>query len=281
MKASHVLLLGALFIAIGCSSAPNRQLSVEEKKADAYYSLGTQSLVEKEYTKALANLLEAKKYSPKDSKIRTNLGMAYYFKNQPELAITELKKAIDLDKENTDAVLNLGSIYLNQKQNEEALALFKQVEKNLIFTSQDRNYYNMAMVYLNMGDRKSAVSYLQKSVAENPDYCSSHFKLGMLYKEEYRFEAALKSFKAASMGTCVSQPEPHLEQALVLLSLNRFEEARSKFNEIKEKFASTRYESIAQVQLNKLQQLTKESSLRTNYMNVSEENNSGIASPKF
>lgn len=281
MKATSLLILITLLVTIGCSSSPNKTLTIEEKKAEAYYTLGTQNLIGKEYTKALANLIEAKKYAPKDSKIRNNLGMAYFLKNQPELAIIELKKSIDLDKDNTDAVLNLGSVYLSQKKYDQSLDLFKQVEKNLIFNSQDRNYYNMAIVYLSQGDRKSAITYLNKSIGENPDYCSSHYQLGKLYKEEYRFDAALKSFKEASMGTCVSEPEPHLEQALVLMSLNRFEEARSKFNEIKEKFASTRYASLAQVQLNKLQQLTNEPSLRTNYMNINEEESSNTVSPKF
>lgn len=281
MKANRLLILATLFITVSCASTPNKKLSLEEKKADAYYTLGTQNLVAKEYTKALANLLEARKLAPKDAKIRNNLGMAYYLKDQPELAIVELQKAIDLDKDNSDAVLNLGSVYLNLGKTDLALDHFKKVEKNLIFTSQDRNFYNMAIAYLNKGDRKSAVTYFQKSVAENPDYCSSHYKLGMLMKEEYRFDAALKSFKAATMGTCVIEPEPHLEQALVLINLNRYEEAKAKLNEVMEKFASTRYESLAKVQLNKLQELTKENSLRTNYMNVNEDNNTRAVSPKF
>ncbi|MGZ3807639.1 MAG: tetratricopeptide repeat protein, partial [Bacteriovorax sp.] len=219
------LLLSSLLAS--CASNELAEKTVDQKKAELYYGQGTNDLVQKNYAQALINLVKAKELDPRDSQTRNNLGMAYYFREQPELAEKELLKAIDLDKKNTDALANLGSIYMEENRLKEAHALFDQVVQDLTYTNQFRNYYNLAILSLKEGDRKSAFLYLNKSVKEREDYCQAHFKLCELYTEEYKFKEALSSFKESSKGTCVAEPAPLYQQALVLMNLNRFEEAKT------------------------------------------------------
>jgi type IV pilus assembly protein PilF len=112
MNAKSFLLMSVLFIVTSCASDDvNRELTIDEKKAELYYDQGTSELIQKNYSQALNNLLKAKELRPLDSKVRTNLGMAYYFKEQVQLAVSELKEAIKLDTKNSDAKLNLATIY--------------------------------------------------------------------------------------------------------------------------------------------------------------------------
>lgn len=248
---AFVLTLAVLFIT-SCSSNQISEPSSEERKAEVYYGQGTSELINKNYTQALTYLIKARDLDPKNSKIRNNLGMAYFFREQPELAIQELKKAVSLDEKNTDASMNLGSIYMSKNQNKEARLQFQKVLADLTFPTQYRNYYNLAVLALREGDRQEAFQFLNKSVGEKEDYCSAHFMLGEMYSEEYKYAEALKSFKNASKGTCVSEPEPHYQQAMTYLNLNRDADAKAKFKEIQDKFATTRFSAMAGIQLKKM-----------------------------
>lgn len=278
--------LGSLFLSsiLLVSCASNETLpekTVEQKKAEIYYGQGTNDLVRKNYSQALINLLKARDFDPKDSQIRNNLGMAYYFREQPELAIAELLKAIDLDKKNSDAKVNLGTIYMEQNRLKEARAQYEEVVKDLTYTAQFRNYYNLAVLALKDGDRKEAFDFLFKSIKEKDDYCQAHFKLGELYTEEYKFKQALDSFSESSKGTCVTEPAPHYQQALSLMNLGRFEEARRKFKEIMEKFPKSRFNALASIQLKKVSaELREQTATKTFQTEVIKESKT-VESPNF
>jgi Tfp pilus assembly protein PilF len=276
----NVGLLAALLSS--CSTQDvNTEKSVELKKAELYYSQGTNELVQKKYQDALINLLKASEYDPKDSHIRNNLGMAYYFREKPDLAIKELEKSIELDPKNSDARVNLGSIYLEKNLLKEAKAQYEIVTQDLTYTNQFRNYYNLALLELRIGDRKEAYEYLEKSIKEKEDYCQAHFKLGELYMEEYKFTQALSSFQESSKGTCVTEPAPHYQQALALINLNRFEEARIKLKMLMEKHGKTRFYSLSQIQLKKISDEIREQATLKTFQTETVKESQSVESPNF
>ncbi len=283
MMFKTAFLFMATLLMTACSTNSFKEPTPEEKKADVYYERGTAELISKDYAQALTHLIEAKKITPKNTKIRTNLAMAYYFRDQIPLAIEELKEAISLDEKNSDAKLNLATIYMEKENLKEARELFSQVENDLTFTNQFRNYYNMALLNLIEGDRKEAFLYLSKSIKEKSDYCIAHYKLGTLYAEEYKFQQAYNAFKESGKGTCVSEPAPHYQMAMTLLSLNRTEEAKKKFQEITEKFPKDRYAALSSVQLNKITESSIQPSTRASRTEVIKnvKNNQTIESPNF
>ncbi|MBC7713815.1 MAG: tetratricopeptide repeat protein [Rhizobacter sp.] len=278
MNYKALLLTLAALALTSCSSNKLKDLSPDEKKADVYYGQGTAELVNKDYQAALNHLIKAKELNPKDSKIRNNLGMAYFFRNQMPLAEEQLKKAVELDEKNSDARLNLGSLYLENKKYNEARVQFEKVTEDLTYPAQFRNFYNLAMLSLAEGDRRMAFDYLAKSVQEKNDYCPAHFKLGEMYSEEYRFKQALDAFKESGKGTCVSDPAPQYQVAMALLNLNRPAEAKMKFQELAEKFPSTRFGTLAAVQIKKLNN-TNETSTKTQTELIN--NSNAVETPNF
>ena len=137
-------------------------------------------MVAKEYTLALDQLLKAAEFSPNDSKVHNNLGMAYFFKEKPQEAIHHLKKSIKLNSKNTDALNNLASIYKTQKKIKLAQQLYEKALKDLLYTSQFRVHYNLALIRLEKGQTVKAVEHLKKSVELNNNYCPAYFKLGQI-----------------------------------------------------------------------------------------------------
>lgn len=280
MKFSALLSVGTLLFFASCASSEPKK-STEERKADVYYGQGTVNLVNKEYNEALINLTEAKKLNPKDSQIRNNLGMAYYLKKQFNLAQEEFEDAIDLNEKNSEARVNLGVLHMEKNNLKEARKQFEKVLEDLTFNNQYRNYYNLALLSLKEGDREQAHVNLQKSLKEKDDYCPTHFKLGELYSEEYKFQKALKEFQESGKGTCVNQPAPVYQQAITLQNLNKQTEANKKFKEVMEKFPGTKYSTQAFTQLKKSAQTEDQQQVSRGYKAEELNQSTSAETPSF
>ena len=256
MKIVISLLVLSTFI-VSCSSNKPKELSPRDKRANIYYGQGTRNLVDKEYTKALKNLLEANSLRSNDTKIHTNLGMAYYFKKNEKLAIKHLNYAIELDGKNTDARLNLATVLMNQGKYNEAEAQYQMILKDLVYEKQFRTYYNLGILELKRNNIPKAVEYFNSSINVEENYCPSFFQLGKVHFKQANYKKAMKMFVEASMGTCYENPEPHYMQAMTLVKLKRYGDATLKLEEMIEKFALTKFESIAQRALVRVNELKK------------------------
>ncbi len=253
-----------------CSSSTAQKNAEMNKKAEIYYSHGTEALLKKEYTTALEALIKAKELDPKNSKIINNLGMAYFFKGRTDLAVKELTLAIQIDEKNSDAKNNLASIYYNQKKYGEAKNLWSDVKDDLIYHHQYRTYYNLALISETEGNEFEAMELLRKSVAVREDYCPAHFKLGELSSKKQRFKDALKHYKDASMGDCYNFPAPLYEQGRMMIKLKDYDNAREKFSEVIQRFKSTPYEKMARVQIEQLSAATQTSSRSNDRVQIKE-----------
>lgn len=242
-------LLTILALSIFVSCATEKVVSGSEKKASLYYNQGTIELNAKEYTSALKNLLQANKFKPNDSKILNNLGMAYFFKNAKKRAISIVKRAVKVDPKNSDARTNLGSIYLSENQLVQAKRQYDIVLKDLTYPKQFRTHYNLGMIALRHKNEKSAINSFLSSVEEREEYCSAHYQLGNIYYKRKQFDKALKKYRSASFGTCVNLPEPNYKQALSLIKLEQFSQAKEKLTNLIERHSLTKHEKLAKRQL--------------------------------
>lgn len=247
MKVQGLLLVLAIICA-SCSSRP-KDNSPEAKKADLYYGQGTHLLIQKEYTKALKNLIEADRYRPNDTKILNNLGMAYYFKGSHQLAINTIKSAIEVDPKNSDARINLATIYMHLKKNDLAEKQYNIVLKDLVYERQYKTFYNLALLSLKKKNTIKAKELLKESLAVNESFCPASFLHGKLSYKEGQYKEAKKYFTLAQKGFCHQNAEPQLYLAKTLAMLNEFFEAEQKLNEISEQFAMTKWEAAARREL--------------------------------
>ena len=251
-KEVPVRFLFILLLATACASSSRETQTKDQKKAEVYYNQGTKSLVEKNYTGAIRNLLEAYKLQPEDTRIRNNLGMAYFFKNKPRLAIGHLKKSIEIDPKNTQAILNLATVYMETGKYDLAEKNFKVVLDDLTFEQQFRTYYNLGVLSLKQRNARQAQNFFRQAVAENDSYCPAHFQLGQIYYRGARYEDALSSFKSASKGVCYENPEPIYYSALTHIKLDQVASAKAKLEDIIGRFQGSPIAKSAQKQLRNL-----------------------------
>lgn len=230
----NFLVLALCFVFVACSSTKSK--TPAEKKAELFYNQGTSDLITKDYTSALKHLLEAYKLSPKESRIANNLGMAYFFKKDNTLAAHYLRKAIELDKENVDARLNLATLRMEQGDLDSAEAEYKNILKVLTYENQYRTYYNLGIIAKKRKNLSEATRYFRQSIEVSPEYCSSHFELGQIALSQQQFDLALAKFKDAGNGVCYDNPEPQYMQAYTMLKLGQYATAKMKLEEVVERF---------------------------------------------
>lgn len=250
-KSSSLSIILSLIFLYSCAHAPE-QNSTEAKKAEIFYTHGTEKLIAKEYTEALTHLLQAHELNPVDSKILNNLGMAYFFKKRNDLALEKLQKAIDVDPKNSDARNNLASIYMTLGQIEKAKEQYEKVLADLIYPHQFRTYYNLGLIAKRQKQIDLALERFKKASELKEDYCAANFQIGNTYREEHRYQEALEWYKKAVQGTCTSNVEPHYAMAITYRDLRQVDQSIKKLIEVKETFPKSSLAITADFELKKL-----------------------------
>ena len=253
----NICILFVVILISACSSKSNKT----QEQADLFFGAGTQSLMSQDFTDALTNLLKANELDPNNPGILTNLGMAYYFKGERDLAVKTLERSIELNSANSDAKINLASIYFKDGDYNNSEKIYKTVLKDLTYDKQASTYYNLGVIELQRHGIVAAENYFKKSVKEESSYCPSHFQLGLIKYNQRQFNSALKSFKEATLGTCYeSSPGAHYYQGLTLSGLRRFNEARMKFDEVDARFKNSEFAGKARIKMMELNEMEKNNS---------------------
>ena len=247
----NIIIVAMLIALSACSSTSDKK----KKQADLYFGAGTQSLITKDYTDALTNLTKANELDPENAGILTNLGMAYYFKGERDLAIKTLLRSIKVDENNSDAKVNLASIYFNDGDIPHAEKMYKLVLKDLTYDKQARTFYNLGLIEIRKKNTTAAENYFNRSVQEDSSYCPSLFEIGIIQYDKRLYSKAYQSFKEATMGTCFESPAPHYHQALSLIGLRRYNEARVKLDEVDARFGKSEFASLARRKMMELNQI--------------------------
>lgn len=222
-----------IFLFISCSSASRKQNAEE---ADIFFSMGTNALMNRNYTVALTNLLTALEKAPERSDIHNNLGMAYYFKNQNQLALKHIHTALKLDPKNTDAKSNLASLHLDMKQYDLAKKYYKEVLSDLTYPKQHVTYYNLGKVDYEQKNYPEAKKYFLQSVQENPNTCASQYYLGLIEYKTKNFKNAQNYFKDAYYGVCYSNEFPLYYHGLSFEKNAEYDKALGRYQELIDRF---------------------------------------------
>jgi len=224
------LFLACLFASLFAVSCATNSAVMRKHKAGVYRRLGEGHLIDNNVTAALAELLKAEKIYDKDPLLHYDLGLAYFAKLEPDLAIAHFNKAVALktDAVYSEALNAKGTVYLRLKQWDKAIACFNQALGNLLYATphfalsnlgdayrEKRDYeraieaYDKALqkspvfpnayrglglVYMDMGNNEAAVTSLEKAVRYAPNFARAYYDLGLAYVGQYDFQRAMSAF---------------------------------------------------------------------------------------
>jgi len=129
---------------------------------------------------AIADLMTVVKEDPKDFFAWTQLGNAYFLKNDTKNAEDAYSRAIAEHPSYTLASVNLGKLYLSQNNNDKAIEILTKAV-NSDPTSADAQQY-LGECYLAMKKGSKAVAYLNEAIRLAPmEKAEIHLRLAALY----------------------------------------------------------------------------------------------------
>jgi tetratricopeptide (TPR) repeat protein len=155
------------------------------------------------------------------------------------VAIVLLKRATEVDPKNKFAWNNLGLIYLQMRESDQAIAAFqKQIEVN---PYDEFAYNNLGRVYWNDRKYDEAVKAFSKQLENNPLDKFAHANLGQMYAEWHKYDLAAAELEKAVAVTPDSAPgSAELQVSLgdAYLNLGQDDKALSTFDHAVELSAS-------------------------------------------
>ncbi len=147
------------------------------------------------------------------------------------VAIALLKRATEVDPKNKFAWNNLGLIYLQMRDSDQAIAAFqKQIEVN---PYDEYAYNNLGRVYWNDRKYDDAVKSFNKQLENNPLDKFAHANLGQMYAEWHKYDLAVAELEKAAAVTPDSAPgSAELQVSLgdAYLNLGQDDKALSTFD---------------------------------------------------
>lgn len=169
-----------------------RSLQWNPKDSQTWYYLGRAKYNETRFAEALGAFQECLKLDPKNVKAEDNLGLSQQALGHTAEALAAFRNAIawqsQLLKKNSGPYLNLGILFLEQNEVEEALTYL--VEATEISPEDSRVHEQMGKAYSRLNDFERAQAELEKAVALSPDSAPLHFMLGQLYRKRGMSEKA-------------------------------------------------------------------------------------------
>jgi len=166
-----------------------------------------------------------------------------------DLAITELKAAIELDPKLADAHFRLGNVYADQGRSADAEEAYK---KALALKPADADILsNLGVVYYQMGRQEEAVQQFQAALKLKPDDAEIHYNLGGVYVQQGRWSDALAEFETAKARK-PDLAEVYLGLGYVYKETGRTQEAIAALEKFQELSTSPEWRSQAESLLTEL-----------------------------
>lgn len=138
------------------------------QQAEIFLNKGISLIQMKQFNAAAKELIEAKKYSPNDPKIHYYMGMAYHGKGMRDKAIEELKIAISLKDDYSEAHNYLGTLYSDMELWNQAIEEFDRALANPFYDTPVMALYNAGWVYYSKKDYDTALKKYQDAWQREP-----------------------------------------------------------------------------------------------------------------
>ncbi|EDP73945.1 tetratricopeptide repeat protein, partial [Hydrogenivirga sp. 128-5-R1-1] len=198
-----VYVLTLLFFAFNFYSCATKKPSKEEieRTVQYYFKMGVSYLNSGNVAEAIYNLNQAYAIKPKDPDILNALGIAYTKVGELDKAQEYFLKAIQTNPEKAESYVNLGILLAKKKDYGSAKNYFKKAIKNPNYKNKEKAYYNLALVYLKLGNLKRYEESLKKAIAYNNFFLPAYEELGNYYMQQDKYDQAKRLYeKAISLG---------------------------------------------------------------------------------
>lgn len=196
-------------------------------KANQHNKEGIVLYNKKKYDEAITEFKKALELNPNHYDARYHLGISFYATGSIDASIVELKKAIEIDPQDPRAHYNIAFAYVVKEQVNNAIPEYQKAIE-LYREKKDKKeaegYLYLGVAYGLIEKQDDALAACKKSLEINPNLEDGHYFLGACYYKKNMYDDAITELKK------VTQINPQSEKAHSLLffiydKLGRSEEA--------------------------------------------------------
>jgi tetratricopeptide (TPR) repeat protein len=167
-----------------------QEIPYEDKLSDAELM----AFVKRKHEERVESLQEMMKISAKlESSPETDsnhkLGLVFLNNGLGREAVSEFKRALNLDSENAPILNHLGLALLLEKRYGEAVAVFKKALE--LKPNYPDIHNNFGMVYLQCENYPEALSEFEKALEINAGYAEAHFNIGLCLLSQAAVDTSL------------------------------------------------------------------------------------------
>ncbi len=227
MRTLALILLLAL---TGCVTTGQQPVN-KSKMAEGYYTKGLSYLQEKNYEMASVEFNRSLQTDSNFKQSYYGLGVISDYQGKLDDAAKYYQEAIDKDSDYSEAYNALGVVYSKQRKWKEAVKAFNKALANKLYTTPHIPYLNLGDVYmeqkeyekaaeayreskrfvntewtviklgsalLEAGKTKEAINEFQEGVGLAPQNANMRYSLGLAYLKDGNRKSALAEFKKAA-----------------------------------------------------------------------------------
>lgn len=235
------VLLVAVVMLLGCSTANKRELSSEER-ARMLIQIANGALLEGDPVGALENLAAAEAIEPDLPELHHSKAIAYHSKGDSAVALNSVRRAVELKPDYSDANNTLGKILLDMGRSDEALSPLLKAAKDPLYRESHKPLTSLGIYHYRKGQDQKARDYFDQAIrAGKGNACIAHYYRGHLSLKQSRLIDAIFDYDQATRRACAGFAEAHLALGVAYARNKQFDLARRKFVEIQSQYPSTRY----------------------------------------
>ncbi|MCK9418407.1 MAG: tetratricopeptide repeat protein [Nitrospirae bacterium] len=175
----------------------NRSLQNDSTFKQSYYGLGIISDYQGKLEDAAKYYQKAIDQDPDYSEAYNALGVVYSKQKKWKEAVKALNKALANKLYTTPHIpyLNLGDLYMEQKEYEKAAEAYRESKR---FVNIEWTVIKLGTALMEAGKIKEAISEFQEGVGLAPQNANMRYSLGLAYLKEGNKKSALTEFKKAA-----------------------------------------------------------------------------------
>lgn len=182
---------------------------------------------------ALDLLEETATLDPENAGLRNFYGQLLFLTGDLEGAERELRKALVIDPNLTDAHNNLGAVYDRQGRKSEAETEFREVLADRTYPTPEKAYLNLGILYDGQGRSQDAIAELRRAVEINPRFHQGHYELAGMLERSGKLQEAAQLYEVAAPAYRNFAPY-HYRLGLTYFKLGDRLKAREHLNRVLE-----------------------------------------------
>ena len=194
----------------------------------ARYSLGTLFLRKRQPDAALTEFEKALQINPDYAEAEMNVGVALLQKGDLEGAISHTRKAVEIDPDYFEADYNLGNLLQQRGQPDEAIPHYRKALAAKPNYPEAHNSLGVALA--EKGELDQAITEVEAALRLRPDYAEAHSDLGNALASQRKFDQAIPHHIEA-VRLSPNSPQAHYNLGYAFLEANRPQQAAAQFAE--------------------------------------------------